>query len=307
MTRLPWPKNGYFGKAVDMNRKMNSPRSEGFTLIELLVVIAIIAILAAILLPVIAQSRRYSLRAVCVNNMKQMGAGSFIYAGDFNDYYPVTTVGTANNQNGKQHFDYIDGEHYARYIVWTDSAANISAPPFTQIPTSYQPYDQNLGFLYAGQQVANPLVFFCPALLDTNLEPAAYSYPTFMSTGNDAGSGVARSAYLFNPREVNAAAGNNLRKYQKTTDVHQLDVFITDYLENPNGTAPPPPPFNALDWSHWPSKGLITCFTDGSARFVQFSPYVWAQIMVSPGLSTDQSTTSASEYDYVFSFLQNAQ
>ncbi len=65
-------------------------RKTSFTLIELLVVVAIIAVLVAILLPALSAARERASEAVCGSNLRQIGVGYYMYAGDYNGYTPET-------------------------------------------------------------------------------------------------------------------------------------------------------------------------------------------------------------------------
>ena len=80
-------------KSGIMKNNPSSPRP-GFTLIELLVVIAIIAILAAMLLPVLATAKDKAARTTCVNNEKQMTLAMRMYADDNNDKLAYPNWGT---------------------------------------------------------------------------------------------------------------------------------------------------------------------------------------------------------------------
>ncbi|MDY0175583.1 MAG: DUF1559 domain-containing protein [Lentisphaeria bacterium] len=87
-----------------------------FTLIELLVVIAIIAILAAMLLPALSKARERARNASCVNNLKQIGTGAFMYAERSRDRLPY--VGSSGG------IDYETGSVTPWWFAFNDYVSN---------------------------------------------------------------------------------------------------------------------------------------------------------------------------------------
>ena len=73
----------------DSHRRVFAFFSAGFTLVELLVVIAIIGILAALLLLALSAAKARAKRIDCVNNLRQMGVGSAIYAAELDEVFDL--------------------------------------------------------------------------------------------------------------------------------------------------------------------------------------------------------------------------
>lgn len=70
-----------------------------FTLVEMLVVVAILGILAALLLPVLSQSKRRAQNIMCVNNLHQLGVGLQNFLAN-NHGYPVAEAPRNADENG---------------------------------------------------------------------------------------------------------------------------------------------------------------------------------------------------------------
>ena len=75
-------------KASERTRRTESLGAGAFTLVELLVVIGIIAVLAALLLPVLSRGKAQAQSAACKNNLKQIGFTLTMYISDARRYPP---------------------------------------------------------------------------------------------------------------------------------------------------------------------------------------------------------------------------
>src|SRR5215469_332943 len=89
-------KSPLYKSRPSLNQFSRPAPAPAFTLIELLVVIAIIAILAAILLPVLDAAKRRGQQAACINDLRDIGLAVTMYPTDFNGVYPNCLYKPAN-------------------------------------------------------------------------------------------------------------------------------------------------------------------------------------------------------------------
>ena len=120
----------------------------GFTLIELLVVIAIIAILAAMLLPVLAKAKKEALRIQCVNNEKQLVLAWTMYPNDNHEVYALNGGDTATT-SASPHLWVYGGNHgdpetLTNSMYLLGSAYALFAPLIASVQTYKCPADTSL-------------------------------------------------------------------------------------------------------------------------------------------------------------------
>jgi prepilin-type N-terminal cleavage/methylation domain-containing protein len=118
--------------SIDNEKGIRESRGDqpAFTLVELLVVIAIIAILAAILLPVLSEAKERAMRTNCLSNLRQIGLGMTAYALDNRDYFMPAKPQTVASGPAQPPF-----VQFAIYMNYTNIVKDLGIPLLTNAPS----------------------------------------------------------------------------------------------------------------------------------------------------------------------------
>lgn len=230
--------------------KRNSNMS-GFTLIELLVVIAIIAILAAILLPVLDQAKQKAIQSSCLDNHKQLALAWSIYKNDNNGYLAIDDPVINGVLGGPGLASWVFGD-----MTQPTEATNANL------------IEQ--GLLYSA--INNVKVYHCPA--DQAVEPGetvphirSYSMQPQLAPYYDGSNWVAQASYppMYTENDIRAVSPSSTIVF-----LDESPVTINDgYFSVPviGDTVPTTTDAWATDLpAYWHNHGDNFSFADGHAE-----------------------------------------
>ena len=153
---------------------MRNKATEGFTLAELLVVVAVLALLAALLLPVLRIAGAKARRLTCVSNVRQLSLGVRMYCDDSHDASP--SAGPAGLPGNKMDSLYSGYKALMKSYVGLNSASSPRDKVFA-CPTDVL----NINYLFSNPPPTLPLRLVKQCCHDSS----EFDYSSYAFNGGD--------------------------------------------------------------------------------------------------------------------------
>ena len=223
---------------------------------ELLVVMAIIAVLVALLLPVLSNAKAKARRTVCLNNLRQVNLGIHIYSDDSNDTSPAA---------GGQAVPW-------RYRELLQSYFGLSTPPSPQdkvfacpADTFFYNFQPGMGFVYVRQG---------------HYEQAKYSYTSYAFNGANQITNIPPQVGLQSLPGISGRKLGPIRHPARTLMIFEATALVPYSWHDPKS------PFTTPDGHTIPmfnnAKSVVS-FVDGHTSYI---PIYWDDALNSNGIYT---------------------
>jgi len=200
-------------------------RNSGFTLVELLVVIAIIAILAAVLLPVLSKAKARAKTTICLNNIKQLTISFHSYVADSGDKIMANHVSVSAGSKDEPAWaagvmSYETDPNFNRDFKTEATNAALFATGSESTRTTYFNVPRSYGSI--GPYAKNPKIYKCPAdgsysIFDGVKEQRVRSYTISPAMNSPIFGGI---------------SGNRLSLVSQVRDASKLFLFIDEHEDS---------------------------------------------------------------------------
>ena len=227
-------------------------KNRAFTLIELLVVIVVIGLLLALIIPAMGAAREGARRAMCANNLRQIGIAWHLYLDDHNDCFPKYGGPASDEQCASQTF----GGKSNKY--GSDPAEN-------------RPLNHYLD-VYSENNTAAIEIFHCPSDKKSifGTDTAFVLYGTSYYTNNLILYLSDVPTALLQKRSLSSITVPHSKLLLTSEYVVDIDVSLTGW----SGRRPPPSPVHSGETYHGgitPNAKVNILFLDGHVKMHDYS------------------------------------
>ncbi len=195
MSRLAKANLRYPGDCRNRISILEEPRAAtrtAFARTELLVILGVLTLLAAVVLPALANTRPRSHRVICANNLRQIGIALQVWGGEHEDWLlwnaSMESGGTRLHPlsaNAWLHFAYLSNELSSANLLFCPSDIGTPASDFTGDPVRgyLHPNFRNRATSYFLDAHPNGLALATPFLYGGNILMGDRNIQTFGSRG----------------------------------------------------------------------------------------------------------------------------